>query len=180
MASKRRKKAKIKKFYQVNQYIKSPKLRVVDEKAVQIGVLSLQEALKLAQEKGLDLVEVAPKADPPVAKIIDFAKFKYQLKQKIASGIKKSKTQNLKEIRFTPFIAENDYNIRIKRATQFLEDGDKVKLVVKFVGRQITRKEFGKALMKKAIKALNEFSTVEREPTFQGKLFIATLSPIKK
>ncbi len=180
MASKRRKKPKIKKFYQVNQYIKSPKLRVVDEKATQIGVLSLKEALDLAEERGLDLVEVAPKAVPPVAKIIDFAKFKYQLKQKLSSGAKKSKAQDIKEIRFTPFIAENDYSIRIKKALEFLEDGDKVKLVVKFVGRQITRKDFGKALMKKAIKALSEESTVEREPAFQGKLLISTLNPIKK
>ena len=175
-----RKKPKPKKFYQVNQYIKAPKLRVVDENATQIGVLTKEKALALAKEKGLDLVEVAAKTDPPVAKIVDFAKFKYQQKQKNAGSAKKSRGVDIKEIRFTPFIAENDYNIRIKRATQFLEDGDKVRLVVKFVGRQITRKEFGKDLMKKATKALGEVATVEREPSFRGKLLIATLNPIKK
>jgi len=179
MAGKKRKKPKINKFYQVNQYIKAEKLMVVDEKATQIGVLNLKDALKLAQEKNLDLVEVAPKANPPVAKLINFAKFKYQLKQRNATGVKRSKTQDIKEIRFTPFIAENDYNIRIKRAQEFLQNGDKVKLVVKFVGRQITRKDFGKALMKKAISALNEDSTVEREPAFQGKLLLSILNPNK-
>ena len=125
-------------------------------------------------------MEVAPKADPPVAKIVDFAKFKYLQKQKNSSRGKKTKSQDIKEIRFTPFIAENDYNIRIQRATEFIEDGDKVKLVVKFVGRQITRKDFGKNLLSKAISALSELATVEREPSFKGKQLIATLSPIKK
>jgi len=152
---------------------------VVDDKGVQLGVLSTTEALKKAEAAGLDLVEVAAKTNPPVAKIINFAKFKYQQKQKDSGG-KKARGGDIKEIRFTPFIAENDYNIRIKRAQEFLEEGDKVKLVVKFVGRQITRKEFGKDLLKKAVNALSENSTVEREPAFRGKLLITTLNPIKK
>lgn len=175
-----RKKPKPKKFYQVNQYITAEKLRVVDENAKQIGILTREEALKKAQEAGLDLVEVAPKIDPPVAKIIDFAKFKYQQKQKSSGGTKKSRGGGIKEIRFTPFIAENDYNIRIKRAQEFLEEGDKVRLVVKFVGRQITRKDFGKNLLKKAIAALSDYATVEREAAFKGKLLISTLNPLKK
>ncbi|MBI2010532.1 MAG: translation initiation factor IF-3 [Candidatus Chisholmbacteria bacterium] len=176
---KRHKKPKVRVFYQVNQYIRAEKLRVVDEKGAQIGVMTKEEALKRAEADGIDLVEVSPKAVPPVAKLIDFAKFKYQQKQKNAQSLKKARGGDIKEIRFTPFIAENDYNLRIKRAQQFLEEGDKVRLVVKFVGRQITRKEFGESILEKALKDLAEDATVEREPSFKGKLLMATVNPLK-
>ncbi len=174
------KKRKPGKFYQINDYIRADSLRVVDEKGTQLGVLSKAEALARAQSIGADLVIVAPNTNPPVAKIIDFAKFKYQQKQKDSSGSKKTKTQDIKEIHFTPFIAENDFNTRINRAKEFLTDGDKVRLVVKFVGRQITHKEFGDSIITKAIEALEDFATTEREPALRGKLLIATLSPAKK
>lgn len=141
--------------------------------------MTKEEALKRAEADGIDLVEVSPKAVPPVAKLIDFAKFKYQQKQKNAQSLKKARGGDIKEIRFTPFIAENDYNLRIKRAQQFLEEGDKVRLVVKFVGRQITRKEFGESILEKALKDLAEDATVEREPSFKGKLLMATVNPLK-
>lgn len=142
--------------------------------------MSTREALELASQEGTDLVEVASKTNPPVAKLIDFAKFKYQEKRKQLEGKKKSKGQDLKVIRFTPFIAQNDFQIRVKRAREFLEEGDKVVLVVKFVGRQITRKEFGFDLIKKAYIELQEISTMEREPSLKGKLLTTTLSPTKK
>lgn len=134
----------------------------------------------MAKKEGLDLVEVAPKAKPPVAKITDFSKFKYQEKQKHLKSRKKSKSQEIKKIRFTPFIAENDFNTRVKRAREFLEEGDKVTLVVKFVGRQITRKEFGYELIKKAYSQLQDLATMEREPALKGKLLMTTLAPTKK
>ena len=167
-----------KKYYQLNQFIKAPKLRVVDEEAKQIGVLSKEEALQKAIEAGLDLVVVAPEANPPVAKIINFAKFRYQQKQKDSSGRKKASV-DIKEIRFTPFIAEGDYNQRIKKATKFLEGGDKVRLTVKFVGRQITRKEFGEKLLNKAMEELEEISSVEFPPRLHGKLLFTQLQPRK-
>lgn len=138
------------------------------------------KALELAREEGLDLVEVASKADPPVAKIVDFRKFRYQEQRKHLVGKRRSKAQDLKEIRFTPFIAENDFNTRIKKAREFLEEGDKVVLVVKFVGRQITRKEFGYELIKRAYNQLQELSTMEREPALKGKLLTTVLAPSKK
>lgn len=168
------------KFWQINQYIRSPKLRVVDEDGKQIGIMTKEEALRAAIDEGLDLVEVASQTDPPVAKIIDFAKFKYQERRKHLEGKRKAKAQDLKEVRFTPFIAENDFNIRIKRAREFLEEGDKVVLVVKFVGRQITRKEFGYELIKRASHQLQDISTMEREPALKGKLLMTTLAPSKK
>src|SRR4030042_3946247 len=168
-----------KKFWQTNQYIRGEELRVVDEQAKQIGLMTKADALRPAQEEGLDLILVAPNAKPPVAKIIDFAKFKYQEKRKAMEGMKKSKSQDLKEIRFTPFIAENDFQTRIKKSREFLEDGDKVMLVVKFVGRQITRKDFGDNILHKAIQELQDISTLEREPSLRGKLLMTTLAPLK-
>lgn len=130
------------------------------------------------------MVEVAPDAKPPVCKIIDFKKFKYQEDKKQKAG-NKGRKQEVKEIRFTPFIAQNDYQIRLKRAREFLTDNDKVRLTVKFVGRQITRKQFGYDLLRKAVDELKDCSKVEAEPKFQGKLLMMTLnprqqSPIKK
>ena len=151
-----------KTFYKINHHIKEPEVRVVDETGAQVGVLTTKEAVASAKKKNLDLVLVAPNAKPPVAKIVDFSKFKYEQKQKHKSGKKKTKSVDIKEIRFTPFIAEGDYNIRIKRAIEFLKDGNKVKLNVKFVGRQITRKQFGQDLLNKAIEELSEYATVER------------------
>ena len=152
---------------------------MVDEAGTQIGVLTLSQALTKAQEAGLDLIEVASQANPPVAKIDDFAKFKYQLKQKNATG-KKARAQDVKEIRFTPFIAQNDFNIRLNKAKEFLAGGDKVRLVVKFVGRQITRKEFGEDLLKKAVTALADQAQVESSPTLKGKFLMTVLVPVKK
>jgi len=120
------------------------------------------------------LVEVAEKAQPPVCKIIDFKKFKYQEAKKLRSG-KKGKKQDLKEIRFTPFIASKDYQTRIERAKEFLNQGHKVRLSVKFVGRQITRKEFGHKLLTRAVKELENISKVEAEPKFQGRLLMTVL-----
>lgn len=170
----------MRKFWQINQYIRAPKLRVVDAEGKQIGVMPTPEALRLAAAEGLDLVEVAPTVNPPVAKITDFAKFKYQERRKHLEGKRKARSQELKEIRLTPFIAENDLSLRIKRAREFLEEGNKVALVVKFVGRQITRKEFGYELLKRAYQELQDLATMEREPTLRGKLLMTTLSPAKK
>ncbi|MBI4034889.1 MAG: translation initiation factor IF-3 [Candidatus Chisholmbacteria bacterium] len=155
-------------------------MRVVDDKGQQLGVLTTQAALDKARELGLDLVEVAPTANPPVAKIVDFAKFKYQQKQKEAGGKKKSKSQDIKEIRFTPFIAPNDFQIRINKAIDFLKGGDKVRLVVKFVGRQITHQEFGDNLLAKATGILSQFATVQNPPSLRGKLLMTVLTPTKK
>ena len=135
-----------------------------------------QEALFKARQKGLDLVEVAPKADPPVCKIIDFKKFKYQEAKKARAG-KKGKKHGLKGIRFTPFIAKKDFEGRVNRAQEFLSEGYKVKLTVKFVGRQITRKQFGYDLLKNAVQQLEEISKVESEPKLQGKLLVMILAP---
>lgn len=155
-------------------------MRVVDEAGKQIGVLSRFEALAEAEAQGKDLVLVNPAAKPPVAKIIGFSKFKYQLQQKESESKKSSKNVDIKEIRFTPFIAEGDFNIRIKKAREFLTDGNKVKLNVKFTGRQITRREFGDKVIGKAIEQLQDVAQVERPPQLMGKMLIVQLQPKKK
>lgn len=170
----------IKRFYRLNQYIQAPSLRVLDEKGVQLGVMSRDEALFRARQAGLDLVEVAPEAKPPVCKIIDFKKFKYQEDKKQKAGQKKAKASETKEIRFTPFIAKNDFDIRLKRAREFLGEGDKVRLTVKFMGRQITKKQFGYELLNKALTNLKDLAVVEVEPKWQGRLLMMVLKPIKK
>lgn len=170
----------VKKFYRINHYITADQVRVVDEKGKQIGLMRLNEALKQAQQKRLDLVEVAPKAQPPVCKIIDFKKFKFLESKKQQEERKKRKKREIKEIRFKPFIAENDFNFRLKRAEKFLGEGDRVKMVVRFRGRQITKKDFGYELLKRGIEKLSFMSEVETEPRFRGRQLEMTLKPIKK
>ena len=167
-------------FYRINHQIVDNELRVVDDRGAQIGVISKSEALTLAEESGKDLVLVNPAAKPPVAKIISFSKFKYQMQQKESESRKSSKNVDIKEIRFTPFIAEGDFNMRVKKAREFLTDGNKVKLNVKFTGRQITRKEFGDKVIGKAIEQLTDIASVERAPQLLGKMLIVQLQPKKK
>ena len=169
----------MKKYYKLNQYIQASEVRVIGPDEKQIGVMSRDEAIFKARQMNMDLILVADKAKPPVVRITDFNKFKYQQQQKEKEGKKKTKVTDQKEVRITPFIAQGDFQNRMKRTKEFLQDGHKVKLTVKFTGRQITRKEFGFELLKKAANDLVEFGTQETQPKFQGKLLWTTISPIK-
>lgn len=168
------------KYRQINQYINADEVRVIGPDEAQIGVMTKDDALFKAKQMNMDLVMVAQKAKPPVVKIIDFNKFKYQQAQKQKEGAKKSKAKGQKEIRFTPFIGQKDFETRIERIKDFLSSGHKIKLTVKFTGRQITRKDFGNEIIKKAVDALAEFGTQDTEPKLQGKLMWITISPQKK
>lgn len=152
----------------------------MDETGHQVGILSKEEALQEAISRGLDLVEIAPMAKPPVAKIIDFKKFKYQEAKKNKEGLKKSGKVELKEIRFTPFIAQGDLDSRIERIKEIMGDGDRVKIVVKFSGRQITRVEFGHELIKKVLTQLEGYATADGTAKLQGKQLFLILNPSKK
>jgi len=152
---------------------------VVDAKAEQLGIMTKEAALALAREKGLDLVLVSPGAKPPVAKLVNFSNFKYQQKKKQKGG-GGTKSSELKELRLTPFIAENDLQTRIKKAKEFLGDGDRVKVNIKFVGRQITRKEFGDEVADKVVTGLTGFGIVDQQPKMQGKILSFTLKPAPK
>jgi translation initiation factor IF-3 len=164
------------KRYRINQQIFAATLRVLNAEGEQIGVLTKEEALRQAREQEVDLVEIAPMAKPPVAKIIDYNKFLYQLEKKKREEKRKAKVSETKEIRLGPFMSDNDLQVMIRRGREFLEDGDKLRLVVKFRGRQITHPEFGKGIIAKFIKALEDISKIDREPHFEGKQMIALLS----
>ena len=170
----------MKKYYKINQYIDAKEVRVIDSSEKQIGVMTRDEAIFKARQAKMDLVLVADKAKPPVVKIINFAKFKYQQQQSVKQSKKQTKTTGQKEIRFTPFIAQKDFETRLKRTQEFVEDGHKVKLTVKFTGRQSTRKEFGFELLKKAADGLIEHGTQSSEPKLQGKLLWIIIAPLKK
>lgn len=164
------------KFYKLNQRINAVQLRVLDAQGLQIGVLTRQEALNLAQEQEMDLVEIAPMANPPVAKIIDFKKFLYQQEKKKKEEKRKAKTSQTKEIRLGPFMSDNDLQVMIRRGREFIEAGDKIRLVVKFKGRQIAHPEFGNKVISSVIEALSDISKVDRPPHFEGRQMIAVLS----
>jgi len=164
------------KRYRINSRIFASPLRVLNSKGKQIGIISKEEALKLAQEQELDLVEIAPIAKPPVAKLINFNKFLYQQAKKKQEEKKKAKNSETKEIRLGPFMSDNDLQVMIRRGREFLENGDKIRLVVRFRGRQITRSEFGKDVVYKVVEALRDISKVDREPHFEGRQLVAMLS----
>lgn len=167
------------KFYRLNQQIQAPTVRVLDEENKQVGVLKRNEALAKAQERGLDLVEIAPTANPPVCKIIDFKKFRYLEQKRERESKKKMKHSELKELWLGPFMSANDLRVRIGRAQVFLKEGHKLRLAVKFAGRQITHPEFGWQVINKFLTELEEFGHVERPAKFEGKVLATTLTPGK-
>jgi len=155
-------------------------LRVVSAKGELVGVVSRKDALKHAQEAGLDLVEIAPKARPPVAKIIDFGKFRYAEMKKVRAAKKRTKAAEVKEVRFSPFIAEGDFQTRFARVREFLRGGNKVRIVVKFKGRQMNSKKFGYELMDKLLDELEQEVNVDMKPKFLGRHLAMVISPINR
>jgi translation initiation factor IF-3 len=162
--------------YKVNEKIRVPKVRVVGD-TTGSGVYSLQEALDMARKEGLDLVEISPGADPPVCKIIDYSKFKYEQKKKQKELKSKAHKVVVKEIRFGPNTDDHDYEFKLKHAINFLKEGAKVKAYVHFVGRTIVYKERGELLLLKFAQALEDVAKVEDMPKLEGKRMILMLSP---
>lgn len=169
-----------KPFWRTNQNIQAPSLRVIDSEGKQLGVFSADEARVKAQELGLDLVEIAPNAKPPVAKIIEFAKFRYQQEKKekeAKRGQRRGAEQ--KEVWLTPFIADADYEVRLGRIKEFLGQGHKVRVVVKFTGPQMAHREFGYQMAHRVGGDTNGLAGIDQEPKFLGKQLIMVLTPIK-
>lgn len=158
----------MKRFFRINQYIQAKEIRVISEEGKQIGVMDLAKALEEARNEGKDLVEIAPLAKPPVCKIIDFKKFRYQQAKKEGDSRKKGK-QDIKEIRLSPFIAANDLQTRIKKGREFIKKTGGLKVTVRFKGREITKKEFGYNLLSKVVQQFEDIAKVEKLPAFQGK-----------
>src|SRR5262249_48434472 len=152
-------------------------VRVIGDDGTQVGVLPVREALALAQSKGLDLVEVSPTARPPVCRIMDYGKFKYEQNRRARKARKKQHQMQLKEIKMRPKIEEHDYACKPQHARQSLEGGDKVKLTVTFRGREIAHQEIGHRLIQKVIAALADVSTVESPPRSEGRTLTSVLMP---
>lgn len=160
-----------------NQQIDVKEVRLVDESGAMIGVVSVQEALKRALSAGMDLVEISPNAEPPVCKVMDFGKFKYEAKKKVQNAKKNQKTTTTKELKLRPNIGDNDLKIKIKSIYKFIENGDKVKISVKFRGREITHQELGTALLERILAETTSVCKVEVEPKSEGKQIFMMLAP---
>ncbi len=163
--------------WRLNERISAQELRVLDFEGKQIGVLKKEEALKLAKEQNLDLIEIAPNATPPVAKIINFGKFKYQEEKKAKEASKKAKPSDLKELRYSPFMGEGDYQTRHKRIDEFLKEKHKIKLVVYFKVKQLGSKQFGYDIFNRILRDLGEGINVDMKPKFLGRNLIMIISP---
>ncbi len=142
-----------------------------------IGVVTMREALRQADEAGLDLVEISPNADPPVCKILDYGKYKYEMQKKASEARKKQKVVEVKEIQIRPMIGDNDYQVKLRAAKRFLEEGDKVKVVLRFRGREMAHTEIGFGLLKKMIEDLGTIAKVEFEPKMEGRQVMMVLGP---
>lgn len=161
----------------INEEIRDKELRVIDENGQQLGIMSLEEALNLAAEKKLDLVNIAPTAKPPVCKILDYGKYRYELQKREKEAKKKQKTMQVKEIRLSTFIEEHDINVKANVASKFLKDGDKVKVSLRFRGRERDYVSKGFDVMKKFAEAVTEVGVVEKKPEFEGRSLIMVVAP---
>lgn len=167
------------KFYRLNQNITASRLRVIDNQGKQVGVFDREEALRLARQREVDLVEIAPQANPPVCKLIEFKKFLYFEKKRQREQRKGGKTKGIKEFRLRPFIGEHDYQYRLTQAKEFLSGGGKIRLRVPFFGREIKKKKFGFEIVNRLLKDLGAGIKIEREPCFIGKNLVTQIAPDK-
>jgi translation initiation factor IF-3 len=160
-----------------NEFIVSPKVRVIDENGENLGVLLTPEAIEQAAEVGLDLVEVSPNADPPVAKFLDVGKYKYEVQKKANLARKSQRTQEIKEIKMRPNIDDHDYDVKMKKVFSFIGEGDKVKITLRFRGRELAHGELGMRLLQRVQEDVVETAKVEQHPRMEGRQMLMVLSP---
>ena len=160
-----------------NNRILSPEVQVIESDGKNLGVLTTNEAISIAKNQGLDLIEIAPNANPPVCKIMDIGKYKYDLQKKANKAKKNQRISNLKELKLRPGTEVHDYNFKIKNAKKFLTKGDKVKFTVKFKGREMQHIQLGKDLMERIITDTKEIGQVEVRPKFEGRQMIMIIQP---
>ena len=160
-----------------NELISVPKVRVIDENGENLGVMLTREAIERAAEVGLDLVEISPNADPPVAKLLDIGKFKYEAQKKANAARKNQKTQEIKEIKMRPNIDDHDYDTKMKAIQKFLGEGDKVKVTLRFRGRELAHGQLGMQLLQRVQSDTNEAAKVEQHPRMEGRQMLMVLAP---
>ena len=160
-----------------NEFIVSPKVRVIDENGENLGVMYTKEAMEQANEAGLDLVEVSPNADPPVAKFLDVGKFKYETQKKANLARKSQRTQEIKEIKMRPNIDDHDYLTKMKKVNEFIGEGDKVKVTLRFRGRELAHGQLGMQVLQRVQTDVAEVAKVEQFPRMEGRQMLMVLAP---
>ncbi len=167
-------------FYRINYQIRVPQIRLIDFDGTQVGIVPLDVAQKKAQERRMDLVEIVPQSHPPVCKIMEYSKFKYDQSKKIKDSRKKHKGGQLKEIRFRPHIGDHDLEVKLKHAREFLTENNKVRMTIIFMGREMTHLELGGLLFDKIKSKLSDVAEVPHRPSMLGNRMIFILEPLKK
>lgn len=161
----------------VNEDIRTPKVRLVDDTGDMVGVVNVEEALERAADVGLDLVEISPNADPPVCKILDYGKFKYEAQKKRNEARKKQRIIEVKEIKMRPNIDEHDYEVKMRSMRRFLGDGDKVKVTLRFRGRELAHQDIGMRVLQRVQDDLEELAKVEAFPKMEGRQMVMVVAP---
>ncbi len=161
----------------INEQIRDKEIRLIDENGEQLGIVSSKEAQKIADERKLDLVKIAPTANPPVCRIMDYGKYKFDQAKKEKEARKKQKTVDVKELRLSPSIDTHDVQVKVKKANEFLKDGDKVKVSIRFRGREIGHSKVGMQILEDFAKATEEFGVVDKQPKMEGKSLVMFLAP---
>ena len=161
----------------INDDIRAREVHLIDKDGANRGTVPIAEALRVAQEAGLDLVEISPNATPPVVKLLDFGKYKYAEQKKAAEARKKQKVVEVKEIKFRPMIDDHDYDVKMRAMKRFFEDGDKVKITLRFRGREMAHQELGFKLLDRVKSDTGPLAKVESEPRFEGRQMIMVLAP---
>ncbi|PZM89116.1 MAG: translation initiation factor IF-3 [Actinobacteria bacterium] len=169
----------IEKRVRVNRQIRISPVRVIDEDGAQLGIMPVEEALAAAEERGLDLVEVAPNARPPVVRIMDYGKYKYEQARKAREARRKQHQIQVKEVKFRPGIDEHDFEFKVRHARRFLEEGNKVKATMMFRGRQMAHPELGREVLARVAEVLEDVGRVESEPLMEGRNMTMVLAPRK-
>jgi len=159
--------------------IRVPEIRLIDHEGQNRGVVDPDQAIRLAEEVGLDLVEISPNANPPVCKIMDFGKYKYETQKKANEAKKKQKVIEVKEVKFRPNIDSHDYDVKMRNVTKFLEAGDKVKVTLRFRGREMAHQEIGRDLLKKIADDIEGLGKIEAMPKMEGRQMIMVAAPVK-
>jgi translation initiation factor IF-3 len=160
-----------------NEFIQSPRVRVIDGDGENLGVMYTREAIEQAQEAGLDLVEVSPNADPPVCKFLDVGKFKYEAQKKANLARKTQKTQEIKEIKMRPNIDDHDYDTKMKKIHEFIDEGDKVKVTLRFRGRELAHGQLGMQVLQRVQADIAEIAKVEQHPRMEGRQMLMVVAP---
>jgi len=168
------------KKHRLNDEITAREVRVIGEDGEQIGVISVDEALRMAEEATLDLVEIVPNGEPPVCRIMDYGKFLFEDKKKKQAAKKKQKQVHIKEIKFRPGTGEGDYQVKLRNLMRFLQDGDKTKVTMRFRGREHAHRELGLELLERVEKDLIEYGQIEQKPMMEGRQMVMVLTPKKK